>query len=83
MNIEALGLEAGNAVGNGLEQGAHGVQMIEPFLQAKVTPIVGTMLIQQEAGEFFVLFEKSVLLEGAKDVMAMLELIEDRGQLSA
>ena len=57
-------------------------QMIEAFLQAKVTQVVGTKLIAQVAGEFFVLFEKSVLPEGAKDVMAMLDLIEDRGQLS-
>jgi len=31
MNIEALGLEVGKAVGNGLESGADGMQMIEAF----------------------------------------------------
>jgi hypothetical protein len=83
MNIEALSLEAGKAVGHGLEPGAHGVRMIEPFLQAKVAQIVGTKFMAQVAGEFFVLFEKSVLPEGAEDVVAMLDLIPDRGQLSA
>jgi hypothetical protein len=39
-------------------------------------------LIAQEACEFFVLLEKRVLPVGTKDVMAMLDLIEDRGQLS-
>ena len=83
MDIEALGLKAGKTVGDGLESGAHGVQMIEPFLQTKVAQIVGAKLIAQEAREFFVLLEKSVLPIGAEDVMAMLDLIEDGSQLSA
>jgi hypothetical protein len=37
----------------------------------------------QEAREVFVLLEKSVLPVGAEDVMAMLDLIDDGGQLSA
>ena len=32
MDIEALGLEAGKAAGDGLEPGAHGVEMIESLL---------------------------------------------------
>ena len=36
----------------------------------------------QEAGELFVLFEKGILPVGAEDVMAVLDLIEDGGQLS-
>jgi hypothetical protein len=32
VDVEALGLEAGKVVGNGLESGAHGVQMIESLL---------------------------------------------------
>ena len=35
VDIEALGLEASKAVGNGLESGAHGVEMIEAFLRPK------------------------------------------------
>jgi hypothetical protein len=32
VDIEALGLEAGKAAGDGLEPGAHGVEMIESLL---------------------------------------------------
>ena len=56
--------------------------MIEAFLQTKVAQIVGAEFIAQVAGELFILFEKGVLPVGAEDVMAMLDLIEDGGQLS-
>jgi hypothetical protein len=45
MYIEALGLEAGEAVGNGLESGAHGLQMIESLLQPEVAQVVGAKLV--------------------------------------
>jgi hypothetical protein len=45
MDVEALSLEAGEAVGNGLEPFADGPEMIEPFLQAEVAQVVGTELI--------------------------------------
>ena len=83
MHIEALGLEAGEAVGNGLESGAHGLQMIGSFLQPEVAQVVGAQLVAQEAGEFFLLFEESVFPIGAQDVMAVFKLIEDSGQLSS
>ena len=41
MDIEALGLETGEAVGDGLELFARGVEMIQPLLQAEVAQIVG------------------------------------------
>ena len=56
--------------------------MIEPFLQTEVAQIVGAKLVAQEAGEFFVLLEKGILPIGPEDMMAMLELIQDGGQLS-
>jgi hypothetical protein len=83
VHVEGLGLEGGKAIGNDLESGAHGVEMIEAFLETKVTQIVGTKFIAQVTRELFVLFEKSVLPVGAEDVMAMLDLIENGGQLAA
>ena len=41
MDVEALGLEAGEAVGDDLELFARGVEMVQPFLQAEVVQIVG------------------------------------------
>jgi len=78
--IEALSLETGEAIRNGLEPFADGPEMIESFLQAEVAQVVGTELVAQVTGEFFVLFEKGVLPVGAKNVMAVLDLIDDGGK---
>jgi hypothetical protein len=53
--------------------------VIEPFLEPKVAQIVGTKLIAQEAGELFILLEKGILPVNPEDVMAVLDLIDDRG----
>ncbi len=82
MDVEALGLEAGEAVGDGLEPFADGIEMIEAFLQAEIAQIVGTEFVAQEAGELLVLFEEGVLPVGAEDVMAVLDLIDDRGEFA-
>ena len=83
MDVETLRLEAGEAVGDGLELLADGVEMIEPFLQAEVAQVVGAKLIAEEAGELLVLFEEGVLPVGTEDVMAMLDLIDDGSELAA
>jgi hypothetical protein len=82
MDVEALRLEAGEAVGDGLEALPHGVEMIEAFAQAEVAQIVGAELEAQEAGELLVLPEQSVLPVGAEDVMAVLDLLKDGSELS-
>jgi hypothetical protein len=51
--------EAGKAIGKGLESDAHGVEMIEAFLETKVTQIIGTKFIAQVAGKLFVLLARS------------------------
>src|SRR3979411_1027252 len=81
MDIEALSLETSEAVSDGLESFPHVLEMIESFFQAEVAQVIGAKLVAEEAGELLVLFEKSVLPVGAEDVMAMLDLIDDRGQL--
>ena len=83
VDVEALGLETGEAIGDGLESFAHGVEVIEPLLQAEVAQIVGAQFVAQEAGELFVLLEKGVLPVGAEDVMAVLDLIDDGGEFAA
>ena len=55
MDVEALSLETGEAVGNDLEAFPHGVEMIESFLQAEVAQVVGAKFIAQEVGELLVL----------------------------
>ena len=81
MDVEALSLETGEAVGDDLEAFPHGVEMIESFLQAEVAQVVGAKFIAQEAGELLVLFEECILPIGAEHMMPMLDLVDDGGQL--
>ena len=81
--LRHCGLEAGEAVGDGLESLAHGVEMVESLLQAEVAQIVGAEFVAQEAGELLVLFEEGVFPVGAEDVMAMLDLVDDRCEFAA
>src|SRR5467141_4166365 len=60
-----------------------------PFLRRKsalkteVGEVVGDQFVAQEGGELFVLLEEGVLEVGAEDMMAMLDAIDDGGQLAA
>ena len=49
MHVEPLGLEAGEAVGDRLEGGAHGVEMIiEPLPQTEVSEVVRDQFVAQK-----------------------------------
>ena len=78
MDVEALRLKARKTVGDDLELLADGVEMIESLVQPEVAQIVGANLIAEEAGELFILLPVS-----AEDVMAMLDLLDDGGELAA
>src|ERR1700730_10910610 len=80
MDIEALSLETSEAVSDALKSCAYGVEMSEPFLQTEVAQVIGAKLVAEEAGELLVLFEEGVLPVGSEDVMAVLDLIDDRGE---
>src|SRR6202048_3403731 len=83
MDIEPLRLEAGKAVGDGLETLADGIEMVQSLFETEIGEVVGDQLVAQEGGELFVLFEEGVLEVGAEDVMAVLNAIDDGGQLAA
>ena len=57
MDVEALSLETGEAIGDGLEALAYGIEMVEAFAQTEVAQIVGAELETQETGELFILAE--------------------------
>jgi hypothetical protein len=59
VDVKALGLEAGETVGDGLEPFADGIQMIEAFLQAEVAQVVGAEFVAQETGKLLILFDSS------------------------
>jgi len=52
--------------------------VFESFLQAEVAQVIGTELVAEEARELLVLFEEGVFPIGTEDVMAMLDLFDDR-----
>ena len=76
-------LEAGKAIGDGLEALADGIEMVESFFEAEIGKVVGDQFVAQEGRELFILLEEGVLEVGAEDVMAMLDPVDDRGELAA
>src|SRR5438067_13219448 len=83
MAVGTWRMEAGKAIGNGLEALADGIEMVQSLFELEVGEVVGDQLVAQEGGELFVLFEEGVLEVGAEDVMAVLNAIDDGGQLAA
>src|ERR1041384_6913771 len=83
VHVEALRLETGKAVGDGLESFPHSIQMIQSLLQTEVTQVVGAKFVAQVTGELLILFEKGVLPIGTENVMAMLDLVDGSGQFAA
>src|SRR6266436_1226880 len=83
VDIEPLRLETGEAGGDGLEALANGIEMVQSLLKTEVGEVVGDQFVAQEGGELFVLLEEGVLEVGAEDMMAMLDAIDDSGQLAA
>src|SRR6202048_1627053 len=83
VDVEPLRLEAGKAIGDRLERRANSVEMVEPLAQAEVAEVVGDDLVAQEGREFFVLLEEAALEVGAEDMVAVLDAVDDGGELAA
>ena len=66
-----------------LKRLADGVEIVQSLFEAEVVEVVGAELVAQERCELFVLLQEGVLEVGAEDVMAMLDLIDDGGELAA
>src|SRR4030095_11107355 len=73
MRVEPLGLAIGETIGNDLESFAHGVEVMEPFLQTEVVQIVGNQFVAQEPGKLFILLEEGVFPIGPEDMMTVLD----------
>src|SRR4249919_1673505 len=57
--------------------------MVQAFAQTEVVEVVGAQFVAQEGREFFVLPQHCALEVGAEGMMAMLDLIDDGGELAA
>jgi hypothetical protein len=82
VNVEPLRLEGGEVAGDGLELFADRLEMVQAFLETEVVEIVGAQFVAQEGGELLVLLQERVLEIGAKDMVTMLDLIDDGGKLA-
>jgi len=82
VDVEPLCLEAGKAAGDVLEPLEDGMQVIESLPELEVGEVVGHQLVAQEGDELFVLLEEGVLEVGTEDMMAVLDAVDDGGELA-
>jgi hypothetical protein len=82
MNVEGLGLKAGEAVGDDLEPFTDSVEMFEPLLQAEVAQVVGDELIAQEAGELLILFQEYMFPLRTENELSVFDLTDHPDKLS-
>ena len=75
VNVQALRLEGGEAVGDRQELLAHSGQMLQTLLQPEIGQIIGADLIAQEGGEHLILLDEGVLEVGPEDVMPVFDLL--------
>ena len=77
VHVEALSLEAGEAVGNGENFSRTASEMIQAFLQAEVGQVVGAEPRCADSVEnFSYCLMKALLPVGAENVMAVLDLFD-------
>ena len=73
VTVKPFSLKGGEAIGNGLELLAHGIEIVQPFLQAQISEVVRAEFIAQEGGKLLVLFDERVFKVGAEYVMAVID----------
>jgi hypothetical protein len=81
VDIEPLRLEATEAAGDGLNVWRTSPRWSNPFRKPK--SVVGAEFVAQERRELPILLQDGVFEVGAKDMMAMLDLIDHGGELAA
>ena len=82
VDVEPLGLETGKPADDALELVADLVQMVEAFFETEIVKVVGAEFVAQEHRELLILPENSIAEVGAEHVMAVLDLIDDGGELT-
>jgi hypothetical protein len=83
VDVEPLGLKACEPTDDGLEFVTDCIEVVQAFVEAKVVKVVGAELVAQEHRELFILPEDGVLEISAEDMMTMLDLIDNGGELAA
>src|SRR4029453_8905142 len=78
MHVEGLSLESREAVSDLTKDLTHRGEVIERFLQMKVSEVVAAHFASEESEKLLVLFDKGVLEVGSQDVMTMLDSLQGR-----
>src|SRR4029453_11800138 len=82
MHVEGLSLESRVTVRNLTENLTHPGEVIERFLQMKVSEVVAAHFASEESEKLLVLFDKGVLEVGSQDVMTVLDSLQGRIKLA-
>jgi hypothetical protein len=82
MHVEGLSLESGETVSDLTEDLTHRGEVIERFLQMKVSEVVAAHFASEESKKLLVLFDKGVLEVGSQDVMTVLDSLQGSVQLA-
>jgi len=83
VHVEAFGLKAGEAVGDGLKALAYGTKILQAFVDAKIfLYVVGAKFVVQEGGKLFVWLEEGVFELGPEYVVAMIDALEGGVELA-
>src|SRR4030095_2655846 len=76
MHGEGVSLESRKAVSDLTEDLTHRGEVIERFLQMKVSEVVAAYFASEEGEKLLVLFDKGVLEVGSQDVMTVLDSLQ-------
>ena len=76
MHVEGLSLESREAVSDLTKDLTHRGEVIERFLQMKVSEVVAAHFASEESEKLLVLFDKGVLEVGSQDVMTVLDSLQ-------
>ena len=68
--------------GDGLEFLPDGFEIVQALPEPEVLEVVGAELVAQKRGELLVLLEKGMLEVSAIDMMSVLDLVDDGGELA-
>ena len=83
VDIESLGLEFSETIGNGRQGLTNGFQVIQGFFQSEVLQVVAEDLQAQEGRELLVHAEHGIFGAGAQHVMTMLNSFQGSGEFAA
>jgi hypothetical protein len=61
---------------------AHRLEVIQSFVEVEIGEVIGDQLVAQEGEKLFVLLQEGILEVGAKDVVAVVDAIDDGGELA-